>query len=195
MKKTIFFIIAAVVLLINSACTDLLEEKVYSQVTTEFITSTPSGMACAVLAMYEKDREIFRNNSDAETTLWTNLLIGDDVSVCRSGSGIPQFGRYTMLPTTTNVAALWQQEYSMIGYANLVIATADKVDMTDPVAIQALAEAKVFRAHAYFWLIRKYDRIYLTTRVVTPQNINDTIKYAPAVPDSVYKLINSDLVL
>ena len=193
MKKTIFLIIAAVVLLINSSCSDLLEEKVYSQITTDFITSTPSGMACAVLAMYEKDREIFRNNSDAETTLWTNLLIGDDVSVCRSGSGIPQFGRYTMLPTTTNVAALWQQEYSMIGYANLVIATADKVDMTDPVAIQALAEAKVFRAHAYFWLIRKYDRIYLTTRVVTPQNINDTIKYAPAVPDSVYKLINSDL--
>jgi len=193
MKKILFTIIMAVVLLASTACSDLLDEKVYSQVTTDFITSTPSGMASAVLGMYERDREIFRNNSDTETTLWTNMLIGDDISYPRAGTGIPQFGRYTLLPSTGNVGALWQQEYAMIGYANLVISTASKVDMTDPVAIQALSEAKVFRAHAYFWLLRKFDRIFLTTRVTTPQNINDSIKYIPAVPDSVYKLINSDL--
>ena len=181
------------VLLVNYSCSGLLDEKVYTQVTTDFITTTPAGMSSAVLAMYEKDREMFRSNSDAETTLWTNMLIGDDISYPRAGTGIPQFGRYTMLPSTGNVAALWQFEYRMIGYANLVVSTASKVDMTNPVAIQALSEAKVFRAHAYFWLIRKFDRIYLTTRVTTPQNVNDSVKYTPAVPDSVYKLINSDL--
>ena len=193
MKKIIYLIFPVVILLGATACTDLVNEKVYTQITNDFITSTPAGMASAVLAMYEKDREIFRTNSDTETTLWTNMLVGDDVSVCRSGTGIPQFGRYTMLPSTPNVAALWQQQYSLIGYANLVIATANKVDMNDPVAIQALAEAKVFRAHSYFWLIRKYDRVFFTTRVVTPQNVNDTVKFAPAVPDSVFKLITSDL--
>ncbi len=193
MKKIIYLIFPVVVLLGAASCTDLVNEKVYTQITNDFITSTPAGMASAVLAMYERDREIFRTNSDTETTLWTNMLIGDDVSVCRSGTGIPQFGRYTMLPSTPNVAALWQQEYSLIGYANLVIATANKVNMTDPTAIQALAEAKIFRAHSYFWLIRKYDRVFLTTRVVTPQNVNDSVKFAPAVPDSVFKLITSDL--
>ena len=183
----------AVTLVFSSACSDLLQEKVYTQVTTDFITSTPAGMASAVLAMYEKDREIFRTNSDTETTLWTNMLIGDDISYPRAGTGVPQFGRYTLLASTPNVGVLWQQEYAMIGYANLVISTASKVDMNDPVAIQALAEAKVFRAHAYFWLIRKYDRIFLTTRVTTPENINDPITYAPAAPDSVFKLINEDL--
>jgi hypothetical protein len=144
--------------------------------------------------MYYKDREIFRTNSDTETTLWMNMLMGDDITVPRSGTGVPQFGRYAnLLPSTGNVGSLWRQQYAMIGYANLVIATATKVDMTDPVAIQALSEAKVFRAHAYFWLLRKYERVYLTTRVTTPENVNDTIKYTPAVPDSVFKLINQDL--
>ncbi|MBV5343869.1 RagB/SusD family nutrient uptake outer membrane protein, partial [bacterium] len=119
---------------------------------------------------------------------------GDDISHVRSGTGIPQFGRYAnMMPTTGNVGALWRQQYAMVGYANLVIATAYKVDMTDPVAIQALAEAKVFRAHAYFWLLRKYDRVYLTTKVTTAENVNDSIKYTPAVADSVFKLVNEDL--
>lgn len=191
MKKLLSIILFSILML---SCTDLLDEKIYTQVTTEYIVSSPTGMASAVLAMYYKDREIFRTNSDTETTLWTNMLIGDDISVVRSGTGIPQFGRYSnLMPTTGNVGALWKHEYAMIGYANLVIETAKKVDMTDPVAIQALAEAKVFRAHAYFWLLRKYDRVYLTTRVTTPENINDSIVYTPAVRDSVYNLINNDL--
>lgn len=194
MKKLLFIITIAATIFTTTSCSDLLDEKVYAQVTTEYIVSSPTGMASAVLAMYYKDREIFRTNSDTETTLWTNMLIGDDISVPRSGTGVPQFGRYAnLMPSTGNVGSLWRQQYAMIGYANLVIATAAKVDMTDPVAIQALSEAKVFRAHAYFWLLRKYDRVYLTTRVTTPENVNDTIKYTPAVPDSVFKLINQDL--
>jgi len=191
MKKLLSIIIFAITL---SSCSDLLDEKIYTQVTTDYIVSSPTGMASAVLAMYYKDREFFRTNSDTESTLWTNMLVGDDISHVRSGTGIPQFGRYAnIMPTTGNVGALWKQQYAMIGYANLVIATAAKVDMADPVAIQALSEAKVFRAHAYFWLLRKYDRVYLTTRVTTPQNVNDSIVYTPAIPDSVFKLINSDL--
>lgn len=181
--------IIAVLFAIN-ACNDLLNETAYTKITTDYISSTPAGMASAVLAMYEKDREIFRTNTDAESTVWTDLIAGDDISYMRTASDITH---YTLLPTTGNVASFWKQKYAIISNANLVIAAADKVDMTSPVAIQALAEAKVFRAHAYFWLIRKFDRIYLTTRVTTPQNINDTIKYQPAVSDSVYELINSDL--
>ena len=190
MKKLILILPIAVVLFVIGACSDLLNETPYTKITTDYISSTPAGMASAVLAMYEKDREIFRTNVDAETTVWTDLIAGDDITYMRTASDITH---YTLLATTGNVASFWKQKYALISNANLVIAAASKVDMTSPVAIQALAEAKIFRAHAYFWLIRKFDRVYLTTRVTTPQNINDTIKYAPAVPDSVFKLINSDL--
>ncbi|MEI8273083.1 MAG: RagB/SusD family nutrient uptake outer membrane protein [Paludibacter sp.] len=190
MKKLILLLSIASMLFGINACSDLLNETPYTKITTDYISSTPAGMASAVLAMYEKDREMFRTNVDAETTVWTDLIAGDDITYMRTASDITH---YTILPTTGNVASFWKQKYAQISYANLVIAAAAKVDMTSPVAIQALAEAKIFRAHAYFWLIRKFDRIYLTTRVTTPQNINDTIKYAPAVPDSIFKLINTDL--
>ena len=194
MKKDLYSVIIAVILFSLSSCEDVLKEKVYTQITSDYIVSTPSGMASAVLAMYYKDREIFRNNSDTETTLWLNMLMGDDITVPRAGDGIPQFGRLLNLQASTgNVGRLWRHMYAIAGYANLVIDASNKVDMHDPVAVQALAEAKVFRAHAYFWLLRKYDRIYLNTRVTTPENVNDSIVYSPANPDDVYELINSDL--
>ncbi|HOS45873.1 MAG TPA: RagB/SusD family nutrient uptake outer membrane protein [Paludibacter sp.] len=193
MKKYIYITIFFFTLL-SISCEDFLQEKVYTQVTSDYIVSTPSGMASAVLAMYNKDREIFRNNSDTETTLWTNMLMGDDITVPRAGNGVPQFGRLANLQGSTgNVGRLWRHMYAIIGYANLVVDASQRVDMTDPVAIQALAEARVFRAHAYFWLIRKFDRIYLNTRVTTPENVNDSIVYTPADPDDVFALINEDL--
>ena len=194
MKKFLYTILVFGLILSFSACTDLLEEKVYTNPSIDYISTTPSGMASAVLAMYYKDRELFRNNSDTETTVWLNMLMGDDITVPRAGEGVPQFGRYANLQgSTATVGRLWRHMYAMIGYANLVIATSEKVDITDPVAIQALAEAKVFRAHAYFWLLRKYDRIFLNTRVTTPANVNDSMVYTPANQDDIYELINNDL--
>lgn len=194
MKKIIIYTLIILLTAVFSSCTDFLEEKTYTKITNEYIESTPSGMASAVLAMYSKDRELFRNSGDVESTLWLNMLMGDDITVPRSGEGVPQFGRYNnMKPSTANVGRLWKHHYAMIGYANIVIGTSEKVDMQDPVAIQALAEAKAFRAHSYFWLIRKFDRIYLNTRVTTPENINDDITYSPADPEEVFALINEDL--
>jgi len=194
MKKFFYNIPIVLLLLSFSSCSDFLDEEVYTQVTTDYIVSTPSGMASAVLAIYSKDREIFRSRTDTESTVWMNMLLGDDITVGRAGEGVPQFGRYSNLqPSTNTVGKVWRQMYALIGYANLVIDASEKVDMTDPVAIQALAEAKAFRAHAYFWLMRKFDRIYLNTRVTTPENVNDSIHYTPAHPNEVFELINSDL--
>lgn len=194
MKKILYSVVLVMVLTIISSCEDFLQEKVYTKVTSDYIVTTPSGMASAVLAMYNKDREFFRNNNDTETIVWLNMLMGDDITVPRAGEGIPQFGRLLNLQSsTTTVGRIWRHMYAIVGYANLVVDASTTVDMTDPVAVQALAEAKVFRAHAYFWLLRKYDRIYLNTRVTTPENVNDSIVYTPANPDDVYKLINEDL--
>ncbi len=194
MKRNRIYIPVIVILFLLSSCSDFLDEKVYTQITVDYIESTPAGMANAIVAMYNKDRELFRNSGDVETSVWMNMLLGDDITVPRAGEGVPQFGRYAnLLPSTSTVGKLWQQEYAMISYANLVIETAKKVDMEDPVAIQALAEAKAFRAHAYFWLLRKYDNIYLNTRVTTPENVNDPIVYSPSNQDWIYKLMNDDL--
>lgn len=194
MKKILYNTLIIILMTLLSACDDYLQEKVYTKITNDYIVSTPSGMASAVVALYYKDRELFRNNGDTETTVWLNLLMGDDITVPRAGSGIPQFGRLLNLQGSTGtVGQLWSHFYSVAGYANIIIDASNRVDMTDPTAVQAVAEAKVFRAQAYFWLLRKYDRIYLNTVPTTPDNVNDSIVYTPADPENVYKLINSDL--
>lgn len=191
MKKLFCAIIMATACCVSCSW---LEETVYTQPTGDYIQSTPDGMASAVLAMYYKDRELFRNNEDVETTTWMATLIGDDITYCRAGEGVPQFGRYeNLFPNTPIVGRYWKQMYAMIGYANMVIAAADKVDMTNETAIQAVAEAKCFRAHSYLRLIQRFDNIYLTTRVTTPENIYDSIRYVAAAADSVYALIDADL--
>lgn len=191
MHKNIILLAVAAMLV---SCNDWLEEKVYTQPTSDYIVSTPDGMASAVLAMYYKDRELFRNTEDTETTTWMATLIGDDITYCRAGEGVPQFGRYEdLLPSTPIVGRYWKQMYAMIGYANMIIAASENVDMSDPVAVQALAEAKVFRAHSYLRLIQRFDHIYLTTRVTTAANVNDTVTYEPASAESVYSVIDSDL--
>ena len=182
------------VLLCMTGCENFLSEPVYTQPTSQYLVSSPEGMASTVTAMYYKDRELLRNNGDGESIMYLILLMGDDITVPRAGEGIPQFGRCANLMSSNKyVASFWKQNYAMIGYANTVIDAMANVDASSPIAQQAVAEAKVFRAHAYLRLIQRYDNIYLTTIATTPENINRDVTYQPAPQDSVYALIYSDL--
>ncbi len=192
MKKLLIF---SMTLLLLSSCSDFLNEKIYTQISTDYIINTPAGMADAVTVMYTRDRDIVRSNAEPETIIFSSLERGTDITTTRSGSGVDQYGRYFNFTGSSapGLATFWRHHYAMIGYANLVINASKNVDMTDPIAIQAVAEAKVFRAHSYFWLIRRFDNIYLTTRTTTPENVNDSIVYRPAPKEEVYKLIKEDL--
>ena len=195
--KNIYYIalsLACLTIVGFSGCENFLSEPVYTQPTSQYLVSSPEGMASTVTAMYYKDRELLRSNSDSESELYLILMMGDDITVPRSGEGIPQFGRCANLMSSNKfVANYWKQNYAMIGYANTVIGAMKNVDSSSPIAQQAEAEAKVFRAHAYLRLIQRYDNIYLTTTAATPENINDPVIYTPASPDSVYALIYRDL--
>ena len=195
--KNIYYIalsLACLTIVGFSGCENFLSEPVYTQPTSQYLVSSPEGMASTVTAMYYKDRELLRSNSDSESELYLILMMGDDITVPRSGEGIPQFGRCANLMSSNKfVANYWKQNYAMIGYANTVIGAMKNVDSSSPIAQQAEAEAKVFRAHAYLRLIQRYDNIYLTTTAATPENINAPVIYTPASPDSVYALIYRDL--
>lgn len=190
----IFFAFVCLVLLCLTGCENFLSEPVYTQPTSQYLVSSPEGMASTVTAMYYKDRELLRSNSDAESVMYLILLMGDDITVPRAGEGVPQFGRCANLMSSNKyVAYYWKLNYAMIGYANTVIGAMKNVDSTSEIAQQAVAEAKVFRAHAYLRLIQRYDNIYLTTTATTPENIDREITYEPAPQDSVYACIYRDL--
>ena len=85
---------SCLVLLGMTGCESFLNEPNETKLTTEFLISAPEGLHSTVVAMYAKDRELFRNSGDGESVVYLALLMGDDITVPIAGEGIPQFGRF-----------------------------------------------------------------------------------------------------
>lgn len=84
----------------------------------------------------------------------------------------------------------WEQTYNLIYSANTLLQYADSLKLTDPASQINVAEAKFFRALAYFNLVRNFGEVpKLTARIYTP---NDAKKPKATVPE-IYALIDEDL--
>ena len=187
---------SCLVLLGMTGCESFLDEPNETKLTTDFLISSPEGLHSMVVAMYAKDRELFRNSGDGESVVYLALLMGDDITVPIAGEGIPQFGRYNNLLATTNIVGkYWRYQYILIEYANTVINASEQMNKADSTVIRAVAEAKCFRAHAYLRLLQRYDRVYLNTRSTTLGEQTEAVVKKPAAADDVYALITSDLTL
>ena len=190
----IIFGFVTLLLLGMTGCESFLNEPNETKLTTEFLISSPEGLHSTVVAMYAKDRELFRNSGDGESVVYLALLMGDDITVPIAGEGIPQFGRYNNLLATTNIVGkYWRYQYILIEYANTVINASEQMNKADSTVIRAVAEAKCFRAHAYLRLLQRYDRVYLNTRSTTLGEQTEAVVKKPAAADDVYALITSDL--
>jgi len=186
-KLTIIFTLIA---LFAVSCKDMLDETSKDKITADAVFNTPEGLTTAVIALYNLDRNIYRN--DAESTVWTSFIRAEDITVTRAGSGIG-FARYdnTINASTSQVGLFWSHYYTIVERANKIITSGEKQGLENAEVAQAVAEAKVFRARAYFYLFRTYDRIILNTEPTTVENLERT--YAPAKPEEIYALMYSDL--
>ena len=87
----------------------------------------------------------------------------------------------------------WKHYYNIANKATAIINGAETVEGVDEdVKNQVLAEAKFFRAHAYFYLYRMYNNIYVTTETITVENAFDVINDKSSETE-IFALINSDL--
>ncbi|MXV15781.1 RagB/SusD family nutrient uptake outer membrane protein [Hufsiella ginkgonis] len=188
MKKLIY--LSAVLAILSSSCKNMLEETSKDKITSESVFSTPEGLSTAVIALYNLDRNIYRN--DAESTVWTSFIRAEDITVTRAGSGVG-FARYdnTVNASTSQVGLFWSHYYTIIERANKIISSGEAVGLGNAEVAQAVAEARCFRARSYFYLLRTFDRIILNTEATSVDNLERT--YAPAEPEDVYKLMYSDL--
>lgn len=192
MKKCLYLALLLIAVYLTG-CKNYLSEPNYTKQTTDYLTSSVDGLQSMVIGMYAKDRELYRNNGDGESVVFLALLMGDDITVPIAGEGIPQFGRYNNLLSTNNIVSkYWRYQYVLIEYANTVIHAQSAFDPNDEALIQAVAEAKCFRAHAYLRLLQRFDNLYLNTSSVTLGE-SASSKRTPAKPDSVYALITQDL--
>ena len=84
----------------------------------------------------------------------------------------------------------WDDHYSLINLANTAIQTADSLKLSDASSLVNIAEAKFFRAFAYFDLVRTYGEVpKIDFRVYNASQAN--IKKSTTA--DIYALIDADL--
>jgi hypothetical protein len=84
----------------------------------------------------------------------------------------------------------WDQHYVLIGQANTALQLADSLGLTDDASRVNIAEAKFFRAFAYFDLVRAFGEVpKIDFRVYNPGDA----KQPKASIQEIYALIDEDL--
>ena len=87
----------------------------------------------------------------------------------------------------------WKHFYNISNKATGLINAAEVIEGVDEDSKnKIIAEAKFFRAYAYFYLYRMYKNIYVTTETVTVDNAFDLIEDKSSETE-IFALLNSDL--
>jgi hypothetical protein len=192
-----FFAILITLTLSTSCDQDLLEDKLLSDTSVDFLYSSPEGLESAVVGLYNLNRTIYQDNrlngtiplilqakSDlsagitGEVSLYSRLLWG---------ASLGDFG------TSEGINAYWVYYYQIIDRANAVIRGAENLtDIEEDRRNQILAEAKTMRANSYFILYRLFNNIFVTTEPTTPENAFDAPQDKSSV-EEIFSLLREDL--
>ena len=180
-------------LLCLSSCEKFLEENNETQYSVDYIYSTPSGLELAMNAVYSLHKSLLADNGGNESPSWWALERGTDIVATCGGTG-NFYGIYDpnyLKPSAGQVLYIWKINYQIISRCNEIIWYGDQMEQSDELK-RTLAQAHGFRAQSYFQLFRIFDRIWLNTLPVTPENVNEERDYRAATAAEVYELLYSD---
>ena len=192
MKKLVYSMFALALMgTATTSCTDLLELESKTSITNSWLYETPEGLSRAVVGLYDMDRKCAENPGEAVDLYAVQMFdYCTDLMVFRSGTNAAM-ARLTYLPSQGILNSFWTHHYNVIGKANEVIAAAEAMDLTDPVTLQAWAEAKFFRGRAYFELWKRFERLYLNTEATNTGNLER--EFVPAPKEDIFVVIRQDL--
>jgi hypothetical protein len=203
MKKQFKLIFVSISLLFTSSCydDDFLKDELLSSTSIDFLYSSSDGIANAVIGLYALNRE--RVEGDWENGAFplilqakSDLSAGVDGQIslfsnCYWGCGINEdWGGEQAYKS------YWERDYRIIDITNSIIQGGDKLikdGNSSKELLTSLAEARAFRAHAYFTLYRLFQNIYISSEVTTPQNAFDRPTDKSSKAD-IFKLIREDLL-
>ncbi|MGV8095792.1 MAG: RagB/SusD family nutrient uptake outer membrane protein [Mangrovibacterium sp.] len=184
--------VAIFLLCLVTGCDEYLKEEHPSAVTTDFLYTTDDGLQSAVNALYTIEREQVSGN---ESNTFA-VIMGDggtDIDFDRASEASLAFYRLDVnLTTNGTILSWWRKWYQIIERSNSIIVFGEKADIDAEQKKTILREAYVYRAYAYFWLVRKFDNIWLNTEPVTYKDI-DGRTFEAASQEDVYALIIADL--
>ncbi len=191
MKKLICISLLAVA--VATSCTDMLMEDNKTKVTTEFIYTDPEGLAHGVIALYPIDRNLISGSGVDQGGLASALFMDGTTDILMFRAGPSAISTNLNLNSeNADVKYFWNNRYQLIGRANeLIFAAETRMDIEDPAVRKSWGAAKLFRARAYFDLVRRFERVWLNTKPTTLGNL-EVVK-RPAKQSAVFALICQDL--
>lgn len=180
MKKLIYtaFVICG---MLTASCSDLLNLESKTDVTNNYLFTTPEGLNTAVTGLYSLARELPGGADNNESNLYivTMCDFNTDIAILRAGVST-SIGRLntSFTPSTGDVNKFWKHHYGIIGKANEIIVAAEALGLDDSDVLHAWSEAKFFRGRSYFELWKRFDRLYLNVTPTTVDNLKR--EYKPA---------------
>lgn len=192
-KNRIYFLLTLAMSTGFWGCEKFLDEENPYQVTTEFLYNTKDGLQSAVNGLYSLERAQVDDNESSDFA----VVIGDcgtDIDFMRAALNhcVARYRPDLYFPDQGVVASWWRKEYRIIERANSIITFGSEADIAPQDKKAILREAYIHRANAYFWLIRKFDNIWLNLEPTTSENY-DNRTFEVASQDEVYQVIISDL--
>lgn len=198
MKKTIL-ILGVCTSLIFSACTDFLEEKPKSILTSADYFKTENQAIGQVNSLYRAGASTgYASASSAYIGPFasvTGMLTGYFRNSYEGQENICLYARTLIRQDKTNdvsntMDAVWDQCYGSINVANGAIKYIPTITMNDTYKVGLVAEAKFFRAFNYFSLVKIFGAVPLHLQ---PTESMDNIALPRTPAADVYKQIESDL--
>lgn len=193
MKKFIYTTLVVCGML-NASCSDLLNLESKTDVTNNYLFTTPEGLNAAVTGLYSLARDLSGGATANESNLYivTMCDFNTDIMMLRGGVSTA-IGRLntSFTPSVGDVNSYWKHHYGIIGKTNDIIRSAEMLGLDDTDVLHAWSEAKFFRGRSYFELLKRFDRLYLNTEPTTVDNIKR--EYKPASHEELMTLITTDL--
>ncbi len=176
-----------------SGCTDFLIEENPSEVTTEFLYNTEDGLQAAVTGLYNLERAMVDDNESSDFAVVAGDC-GTDIDFMRAALNqcVARYRPDLSFPTQGVVSNWWKKEYRLIERTNNIITYGEVTSMLPADKKKILREAYIHRANSYFWLVRKFDNIWLNLEPTTVNNVENR-SFTVASKEDVYKVIIADL--
>ena len=175
------------------SCKEFLVEENPYEVTTDFLYKTQDGLQSAVNGLYSLERAQVDDNESSDFA----VVMGDcgtDIDFMRAALNqcVARYRPDLSFPTQGAVSSWWKKEYRIIERTNNIITSGQTADIPISEKEKILREAYIHRANSYFWLVRKFDNIWLNLEPTTIDNFENRT-FSVAAQKDVYKVIIADL--
>jgi hypothetical protein len=188
MKKSIFVIAGAGLLLLASACKKKLEEKPFSFLIPDNYYTNATDAQTALNGIFN----VFQQQTSYQRTAWLISELSADQLVGTSTSERLELNRFTWTPANVEISNWWKTSYQAISRANDVIQNVPNINMDVTARNNILGNAKFLRGMAYFDLVRNFGDVPLVLRPIT--TVDDTLLFpSKSSAADVYKTIIDDL--